>query len=86
MRGDRSGPEWVSPEGLRVDGRRPAELRRMKVSLGFLSNTSGSGSNAAADGSARVDAGNTKVRAFWGILKLRFIKKQVCSIDLCMQI
>jgi exosome complex component RRP41 len=60
MRGDRSGPEWVSPEGLRVDGRRPAELRRMKVSLGVLSR--GDGNDAAADGSARVDAGNTKVR------------------------
>ena len=65
MRGDRSGPEWISPEGLRVDGRRPAELRRMKVSLGVLSGNGGSGGHAAADGSARVDAGNTKVRSFF---------------------
>jgi hypothetical protein len=32
----------------------------MKVSLGVLSR--GDGNDAAADGSARVDAGNTKVR------------------------
>ena len=68
MRGDRSGPEWISPEGLRVDGRRPAELRRMKVSLGVLGKGSGGG-NAAADGSARVDAGNTKV-AFFSLVYL----------------
>ena len=71
MRGDRSGPEWISPEGLRVDGRRPAELRRMKVVLGVLSGSgSSSGGHAAADGSARVDAGNTKVRFFSSLISV----------------
>ena len=37
----------------------------MKVSLGVLSGNGGSGGHAAADGSARVDAGNTKVRSFF---------------------
>ena len=46
--------EYVSPEGLRLDGRRPAELRRTAVEVGVLPN---------ADGSAWVAAGNTRVVA-----------------------
>lgn len=46
--------EWVTPEGLRGDGRRARELRRLRVELGVLPH---------ADGSACVEMGNTKV---WG--------------------
>jgi len=46
--------EYVSPEGLRLDGRRAKELRRIKCSLGSL---------AGADGSAYFQQGNTKVLA-----------------------
>ena len=44
--------EWVTPEGLRGDGRRARELRRVRVALGVLPH---------ADGSACVEMGNTKV-------------------------
>ncbi len=44
--------EFVSPEGLRVDGRRPNELRKLAAKLGVL---------ATADGSAIFEMGNTKV-------------------------
>jgi exosome complex component RRP41 len=46
--------EFLSPEGLRLDGRRPTELRRTSVDLGVL---------PQADGSAWVEAGNTRVLA-----------------------
>lgn len=45
--------EFVSPEGLRLDGRRPKEVRQLKAELGVL---------PAADGSASFEMGNTKVR------------------------
>lgn len=45
--------EFVSPEGLRVDGRRAQELRQLKCELGVLPNCDGSGS---------FEMGNTKVR------------------------
>lgn len=45
--------EFVSPEGLRLDGRRPKELRRLSCSIDVL---------ASADGSAIFEMGNTKVR------------------------
>lgn len=44
--------EFVSPEGLRLDGRRPKELRRLACELGCLSHT---------DGSAMLQMGNTQV-------------------------
>lgn len=44
--------EFVSPEGLRIDGRRPQELRAVQCHFGALS---------ACDGSALFQAGNTKV-------------------------
>ena len=44
--------EFVSPEGLRLDGRRPKELRRLACELGCLPH---------ADGSAQLQMGNTKV-------------------------
>lgn len=44
--------EFVSPEGLRLDGRRPKELRQLKSELGVLQ---------SADGSATFEMGNTKV-------------------------
>ena len=46
--------EFVSPEGLRLDGRRPKELRRMNCQLDVLQ---------TADGSAIFEMGNTKVHA-----------------------
>lgn len=46
--------ELVSPEGLRQDGRRPAELRRVQATLGCVS---------TADGSALLTMGNTRVMA-----------------------
>ncbi|KAJ3013749.1 Exosome complex component RRP41 [Thoreauomyces humboldtii] len=46
--------EIISPEGLRVDGRRPLELRRVLTRTGVLSQ---------ADGSSYVEQGNTKVLA-----------------------
>lgn len=44
--------EYVSPEGLRIDGRRPKELRRLECSLDVLQ---------SADGSSVFQMGNTKV-------------------------
>lgn len=44
--------EFVSPEGLRVDGRRPQELRALQCKFSVLS---------SCDGSALFQAGNTKV-------------------------
>lgn len=44
--------EFVSPEGLRRDGRRAGELRRIRCQIGVLSD---------ADGSAMFEMGNTQV-------------------------
>ncbi len=46
--------EFVSAAGLRVDGRRPKEVRRMRSRLGLFSRV---------DGSAYFEQGNTKVIA-----------------------
>jgi len=46
--------EYISPEGLRQDGRRPQELRQLKCEIGFL---------PKADGSAVFEMGSTKVLA-----------------------
>ncbi|KAF9103881.1 Exosome complex component RRP41 [Mortierella sp. AM989] len=46
--------ELLSPEGLRIDGRRPAELRKITSTTSVLSQ---------ADGSAYLEHGNTKVLA-----------------------
>ncbi|KAI9205338.1 ribosomal protein S5 domain 2-type protein [Polychytrium aggregatum] len=46
--------EIVSPEGLRVDGRRPGELRRINCRTGIFTQ---------ADGSAYIEIGNTKCLA-----------------------
>lgn len=46
--------EFVSLAGLRVDGRRPNEVRRIRARLGVLPRT---------DGSAYFEQGNTKVIA-----------------------
>ena len=51
--------EYVSPEGLRQDGRRAQELRQLKCEIGLLNK---------ADGSATFEMGNTKVlTAFRGV-------------------
>jgi exosome complex component RRP41 len=44
--------EFISPEGLRLDGRRPDELRKIKCRLGIFSRS---------EGSAYIEHGNTKV-------------------------
>ena len=49
-----SGLELLSDQGLRIDGRKPGELRRIRCSLGVF---------AQADGSAYLEQGNTKVLA-----------------------
>ncbi|KAG2395318.1 Exosome complex component RRP41-like protein [Vigna angularis] len=46
--------EYVSPEGLRLDGRRPMEMRQIRAEIGAVSK---------ADGSAMFEMGNTKVIA-----------------------
>eukprot|EP01094_Clydonella_sp_ATCC50884_P001273 TRINITY_DN1095_c0_g1_i2.p1 TRINITY_DN1095_c0_g1~~TRINITY_DN1095_c0_g1_i2.p1 ORF type:complete len:271 (+),score=58.06 TRINITY_DN1095_c0_g1_i2:188-1000(+) len=46
--------ELLSPEGLRIDGRRPRELRAIKCSMGVF---------GRPDGSAYFQQGNTKVVA-----------------------
>ena len=46
--------DFLSPEGLRVDGRRAGEVRRLRLRLG---------ASAASDGSAYLEQGNTKVLA-----------------------
>lgn len=45
--------ELINPEGLRLDGRRPKELRRLNSQLGVLED---------ADGSAMFEMGYTKAR------------------------
>jgi exosome complex component RRP41 len=47
-------PEYVNACGLRVDGRRPGEIRRVSASLGCV---------PAADGSALLELGGTRVLA-----------------------
>lgn len=47
-------PKLIDDNGLRHDGRRPDELRPIKIEVGILSN---------ADGSALVEMGGTKVMA-----------------------
>jgi len=46
--------EFLSPEGLRLDGRRPGELRGVTASIGVL---------PSIDGSAIFELGGTKVLA-----------------------
>ncbi|KVH97290.1 Exoribonuclease, phosphorolytic domain 1 [Cynara cardunculus var. scolymus] len=46
--------EYVNPEGLRLDGRRPMEMRQLRAEIGAVS---------GADGSAMFEMGNTKVIA-----------------------
>jgi len=46
--------EILSPEGLRIDGRRPNELRTIQVNMGIF---------RRADGSAYLEQGNTKILA-----------------------
>ncbi|KAM0050383.1 putative ribosomal protein S5 domain 2-type [Helianthus debilis subsp. tardiflorus] len=52
--GGAAAMEYVSPEGLRLDGRRPMEMRQLRAELGAVSR---------ADGSAVFEMGNTKVIA-----------------------
>jgi exosome complex component RRP41 len=47
-----SNKELISPEGLRVDGRRANELRQIQIQMGLF---------ARADGSCYYEQGNTKL-------------------------
>lgn len=47
-----SNRDLLSDQGLRIDGRRPKELRRIKCKLGVFNQP---------DGSAYLEQGNTKV-------------------------
>jgi exosome complex component RRP41 len=49
-----AGVEILSPEGFRLDGRRPGELRRLVCRMGVFSQ---------ADGSCYIEMGNTKTLA-----------------------
>uniref|UniRef100_A0A8B9N0Z9 Exosome complex component RRP41 n=1 Tax=Accipiter nisus TaxID=211598 RepID=A0A8B9N0Z9_9AVES len=49
-----AAPELLSDEGYRADGRRPAELRKIRARMGVF---------AQADGSAYIEQGNTKALA-----------------------
>ncbi|XP_075599146.1 exosome complex component RRP41 isoform X2 [Balearica regulorum gibbericeps] len=49
-----AAPELLSDEGYRADGRRPAELRKVRARMGVF---------AQADGSAYIEQGNTKALA-----------------------
>ncbi|KFM76181.1 Exosome complex component RRP41, partial [Stegodyphus mimosarum] len=49
-----AGLELLSDQGIRMDGRRPGELRKIECKLGV---------SASADGSAYLEQGNTKVLA-----------------------
>lgn len=49
-----AGLEILSPEGFRLDGRRPGELRRLISRMGVFNQ---------ADGSAYIEMGNTKTLA-----------------------
>jgi len=65
--------EYVTPEGLRLDGRRPHELRRMQSRMGVL---------CESDGSAYVEMGNTKVLvAVYGPREVRHRGKAVSNQD-----
>jgi exosome complex component RRP41 len=44
--------EYITPEGLRIDGRRPKEIRKLMAEIGVM---------PQADGSAVFQMGNTKV-------------------------
>lgn len=52
--GGASGYEYISLDGLRLDGRRPGEVRKIRSALGTLSR---------ADGSAYYEQGHTRVLA-----------------------
>eukprot|EP00127_Corallochytrium_limacisporum_P004012 Clim_evm61s156 gene=Clim_evmTU61s156 len=51
-----SRQEFISPDGLRLDGRRPQELRRFECKLGVFQSDDGE-----VDGSAYLEQGNTKI-------------------------
>ena len=61
--------EYVSPEGLRQDGRRAQELRQLKCEIGLLNK---------ADGSATFEMGNTKVLTAFGGLNQAAAKCACC--------
>ncbi len=64
------GHDLISEQGLRLDGRRANELRRIQCKLGVFSQP---------DGSAYLEQGNTKVlAAVYGPHQVKFL----CSLKL----
>lgn len=53
-RGGAGGLEYISLDGLRIDGRRPGEVRKIRCQMGALTRS---------DGSAYYEQGNTRVLA-----------------------
>lgn len=80
-----AGLELLSDEGFRLDGRRPSELRKIRLRLGVFDQ---------ADGSAYIEQGNTKALAtvygpheVFFILQSRLFIYMSCAIlycDLCV--
>ena len=68
--------EFLSPEGLRLDGRRPKELRKLHCEVGTL---------GEADGSATFDMGNTKVQACQPVCSARQTCQRLHSLA-CSQL
>lgn len=54
MMGGANAPEYLIKDGIRLDGRKPEDMRPVKIEAGVLSN---------ADGSAYIEVGKTKAIA-----------------------
>lgn len=66
--------DLVSDQGLRLDGRRPKELRQIRCKLGVF---------GQSDGSAYIEQGNTKVlAAVYGPHQVR-IKHAINDLRCC---
>lgn len=67
--------EILSPEGLRIDGRKPSELKRISSNLSI---------SPQAEGSSYVECGNTKIMALvFGpreVSRKRNLQHQKCTI------
>ena len=69
----KSKMEFISPEGLRIDGRRVNELRKIRAQVGVF---------AEADGSAYIEMGNTKALAVvYGPREVRESQPSLCKVE-----
>ena len=69
--------EYISPEGLRQDGRRPVELRQLTCKIDVLSK---------ADGSAMLEMGNTKVCHMLNMYAILSAGNVPCPVYLSMMV